>query len=782
MQTATIVLLCALMPAWPGIQPPSSEAAAANPDGGASSELSTGSGAASGSGQEGERQAVDRAVADAVHSFLDGYLAPQALAESGPALRTRIEARPEAFVPEVKVIALRAEDGRARAEVQARISVAALRGVLQDIVAPRTVVLAVTENAGVPPEDAAARLTAELRACSSDLRIIDPGQIEALYAKQPALRSALGGQAGAAELGLRVLAELVCVGSIRASAEETHLKNVWTGVGEARVRVLSCATSEVVAAVSLDFQDAIPARKLEAERRARDAIYRMTAEALVKEIAARKRADVRVTCELGPIYAALLRGYPAQPFGRILVRNAGEEAAGPFVVSVALDDSLLLEPFQAEVAALPPGAELAIPVLGTLAAKILDAAGGEIPARVAVTEPGGAMVRKVTRAVLVHGQNVFNWRDPRAIAAYVDPDDAAVKALLAGVWRALPEREIPTPALARAGAIYGALASLGLKYRPDAAVAARVGFDRVSFPGQTLRDGAGDCDDFAVLYAAALEAAGIPSGIVVSKDHVLVAVDTGLAPPDLAAAVLGEDTLVARDGRAWLAVEATALARGAAFLAAWDEARPARALLGSGEAEFVLVREAWKTWPPAARGSQAAPVDADGLRARVERETRALGDLVRRRLDGAAGALGSTPEGARALGRLYAACGMIDAAREAFGRALGTGDGFAARFDLGEALLLGLPEERDPRAAIAELERALALAPEGDVPARADTLLRIALAHRLLGEPDAEGRALARACAADAGMEHRYRALFTASDKACASGDAVRMFLLEGLK
>jgi len=779
-QTATIVLLCALMPAMPALDPPSAGAAAA-PAGGGAAELSTGSGAAPDSGPAGERQAVDRAVADAVHSFLDGYLAPQALAESGTELRARIEARPEAFVPEVKVLALAEENGGTRAEVQARISVGALRGVLQDIAAPRTIVLALAESAGERPEDAAARLTAELRARTRDFRIIDPAQIEALYAKQPALRSALGGQAGAAELGLRVLAELVCVGTIRASAEETHLKNVWTGAAEARVRVLSCATSEVVAAVSLDFQDAIPARKAEAERRARDAIYRMTADALVKEIAARPRADVRVSCDLGPIYAALLRGYPAQPFGRILVRNTGKEPAGPFLVSVVLDDSLLVEPFRAEVGVLSPGAELAVPVRGALAAKLLDAAGGEIPARIALAEPGGAAVRNLTRAVLVHGQNAFSWREPRAIAAYVDPDDAAVKALLAGVWRALPEREVPTPALARAGAIYGALASLGLKYRPDAAVATRAAIDRVNFPGQTLREGAGDCDDLAVLYAAALEAAGIPSGIVVSRDHVLVSVDTGL-PPDLAGAVLGEDALFVRDGRAWLPVETTALARGASFLAAWDEARPARALLGSGEAELVAVREAWKTWPPPGRPSRSASVDADGFRARIERETRALGDLVRARLDAAAGALGSAAEGARALGRLYAACGMIDAAREAFGRTIGERDGFAARFNLGETLLLGRPEERDPRAALAELERALALAPEGDGPARADTLLRIALAHRLLGEPDAEGRTLARAGAIDAGAEHRYRALFAASDKAGAGGDRVRMFLLEGLK
>ena len=776
MQTARLVLFFVLAPVVSALQAP---LAGGETAGDGAAEFSTGTCAALESGPAGERQAVDRAVADAVHSFLEGYLAPQALAENAAELRARIEARPEAFVPEVKVLALDEENGRARAEVQARIAVDALRGALQDIAAPRTIVLAVTEETG-RSDDAVTRLTAELRARTDNLRIVDPVQLETL-SRYRSLRGMLGGQPDAAELGLRVLAELACVGTVRAKAEETHLKGVWTGIGEARVRVLSCATAEVVAAISLDFQDEIPARKTEAERRARDAIFRLTADALVKEIAAWKRADVRVSCDLGPIYAALLRGYPAQPFGRILVRNTGEEPAGPFVISVALGDSLLVEPFRAEVGVLPAGAERAVPVRGVLDAKLLDAAGGEVPARIALAEPGGAAVRNLTRAVLVHGRNAFSWREPRAIAAYVDPDDAAVKALLAAVWRALPEREIPTPALARAGAIYGALAALGLKYRPDAAVAARAAIDRVNFPGQTLCEGAGDCDDLAVLYAAALETAGIPSGIVVSADHVLVSVDTGL-PPGLAGAVLGEDALVVRDGRAWLPVEATALTRGAAFSAAWDEARPARALLESGEAEFIAVREAWKTWPPPGRASGPASIATDGLSARIERETRALGDLVRARLEAAAAALAETAEGTRALGRLYAACGMIDAAREAFGRAIGEAEGFAARFNLGETLLLGRPEQRDPRAALAELERALALAPEGDGPARADTLLRIALAHRLLGEPEAEGRTLARARSIDAGAEHCYRALFAGPDKAGADGGRVRMFLLEGLK
>jgi len=742
--------------------------------------------------QEAYQEAVDRAVADAVNSFLGQYLSPRAFAEAESYVAKRIKENPDQFVPQVKVVSLGQDGTVARAEVEARISLAALRGVLLEVVPARSILFAVKGERGgreFPENTVATRLIANLRRLKSDFKVIDPGELETLFRTRPELRNALGGEAGSSELGLRVLAELVCVGTIRIGSEETHLDGVYIGNAEADLRVIDCKTAEVVGAVSVTFRDSIGARREEALRRAERTIFKKAAQALVREVPKKKGAGLRISCDLGPIYTALLNGYRVRPFGVIRVVNRGKERVGPLNVRLVFDENLLLEPFVVRIPALSPGAEREIPVRGSLTSKLALLGDQEIAARVAVEAGGGSPLEELRRAVVVHDPNVFSWREPEAIAAYVDAEDPALKDLLSGVWRALPSQGFPTPGLTRAAGIYAALSACGLKYKKDASVPAlslvsRTVNDRVSYPGQMLEEGAGDCDDFAVLLAAAFEAGGLRSAVLVGKDHVLAAVESGFEPVDLASELLGSEGLLVHEGAVWLPIETTAIAQGDTFLDAWRSAWPAAREIGHGGWKFVDVRKAWRTWRPIPRPRKSGVLRLGGFGTRIRREVEALRSFGLERLRRRAQELRNEDarNADRLLGNLYAACGMIEEARKAYARALGGDDPFAVHFNLGEVLLLGARTPRNIAASIAEFRAALEALPQGDLPARADTLVRLALAYRFSGNPEAEKKALEEAFAINPDLKKEYAALTESPTKGALLSDRIRRFLLTSLR
>ena len=53
--------------------------------------------------------------------------------------------------------------------------------------------------------------------------------------------------------------------------------------------------------------------------------------------------------------------------------------------------------------------------------------------------------------------------------------------------------------------------------------------DRVNYPGETLLRRSGDCDDIVVLCCSVLEAADIPTAVVVGSSHVIMMFDSGLS-------------------------------------------------------------------------------------------------------------------------------------------------------------------------------------------------------------------------------------------------------------
>jgi tetratricopeptide (TPR) repeat protein len=151
-------------------------------------------------------------------------------------------------------------------------------------------------------------------------------------------------------------------------------------------------------------------------------------------------------------------------------------------------------------------------------------------------------------------------------------------------------------------------------YHRDAA-----GVDYIQFPFQTLAYRSGDLDDLGLLYAAALEAANIKTAIIPLPDDFVVAFSLGIGEDEAGDFFDSLDNLLMVDDEVWMAVSFAAFREG--FTNCWYNAINNLNYAFSSETtpEFIILRDAWSVYPPAALNAQEAqfdkPVEENVLRA-----------------------------------------------------------------------------------------------------------------------------------------------------------------------
>jgi tetratricopeptide (TPR) repeat protein len=219
--------------------------------------------------------------------------------------------------------------------------------------------------------------------------------------------------------------------------------------------------------------------------------------------------------------------------------------------------------------------------------------------------------------------------------------------------------------------------------------------DFLLFPRQALEYKSGDCDDLAILYAAALEALGIETAFITTPGHIYMAfalASTSEEARRLFAASAGD--LLVRDGRAWLPLEITL--RGEGFTAAWAlGARQWREADAQGQAAFIDMRDAWKTYEPVGLpGTPPAlsPPPVQSVSARFAREmTRLTGRELEpqlARIQAEIRQAGENPRLLNSLGLAYARFGVLDKAQQALTRAVAREEYVPALLNLGNIALL----------------------------------------------------------------------------------------------
>ena len=131
--------------------------------------------------------------------------------------------------------------------------------------------------------------------------------------------------------------------------------------------------------------------------------------------------------------------------------------------------------------------------------------------------------------------------------------------------------------------------------------------DYIQYPFQTLSYKLGDYDDLGILFAAALESVGIKTALIPLDNIFITAVSFNITPKQAKALFNNTDNLLTIGNEIWMPLSLSVLREG--FINSWYTAVNSLSVaIGSGRpVDFVVLQEAWKTYPPSGiTGNEAA--------------------------------------------------------------------------------------------------------------------------------------------------------------------------------
>ncbi|MDR0708771.1 MAG: hypothetical protein LBF77_01740 [Spirochaetaceae bacterium] len=315
-----------------------------------------------------------------------------------------------------------------------------------------------------------------------------------------------------------------------------------------------------------------------------------------------------------------------------------------------------------------------------------------------------------TVSVQVHNRSVFPPSDASGLAAFVSPASPEILEYakhLTGLARSTRRTGL-NQNMQTALWLFEGLRSAGVRLDD-----AHTTENEVQYPVETLGFRTGNSADLGLLFAAALEAAGIPSAIIPLGDDFIVACSLGIDQAGAGLLFTSLEKLLVIDGQVWLPLFMNAFNDG--FIPAWDGGVAAldEAFAAGREAEFIMLENAWGTYPPAplpAQSSTAVRVNEGNLAQTVDRvieqyiarEIQPLVQNVQRQI-----AASPTAALYNRLGILLVRSGRIADGKAAYERAAGMGL-VPAMTNRGNLALI----EKDYAAATRWFARALEREPE----------------------------------------------------------------------
>ena len=518
---------------------------------------------------------------------------------------------------------------------------------------------------------------------------------------------------------------------------------------------------------------------------------------------------VDLEIDLEPIYGALFLAYRSDPIGSAVIHNRGETALQGAKFEFSFDgegtESFLVEPYTVEIPTMAPGKSESFSISPKLSQQIVSDYTREFTAKGRVYSSSGSQLAEVRRAVFIYNRKSFDWKNADRIAAFIDPDDPAVRAIIRKAWEYRPDTskaEFPPANVVSALAILTAVCKLNLKYMPDAenTLSRSQGevIDSVKLPWQTIIDGGGDCDDLAVLCCSLLEAGGVPTVFALGRDHALFLVEIGARPQNIEG-VWKTDTVVIHSERAWLPIESTALATPASsFRSAWAAAWTRIEALNSKAFELVVVQRAWTRYHPMQRPPEFSVtrqietrLDTFGdFSSEIEGELAGLRGYLADLLESGVKEIQSTHtdpfDRNTAIGLLYVRGGLLDAASVAFENAIFSDSATGAEPPNSLRDIQQLRGVTPAKAHVLSLlaichslngdlataadcaQAALKGFPADAMEIRGENMLRLALFNRLQGKLSSERKWLEGALQLDPSLESVYQGL-VAGDGTVAS-------------
>jgi len=369
-----------------------------------------------------------------------------------------------------------------------------------------------------------------------------------------------------------------------------------------------------------------------------------------------------------------------------------------------------------------------LPLFADFAETILNfTENGKIPGELIIDYELLGAVRSISKTLVVpvYNRNIVRWTDTAVLASFISPNAPEVldySKFMVGIardkLRTGLNRNMQFAMYLFEGLKVGGISNSNddttpyVTYHRDPDL-----LDYIQYPFQTLAYHSGDLDDLGLLYAAILESVGIRTAIIPLEKEFVVAFSLGITASDAENLFSGSGNLLTIADEIWIPVSFSVLREG--FINSWYNAMNILngALAAEKNLDFIILKEAWATYPPASiKGSEAKfqkPVEESVIRA-VE------SDLMRyisaefgpKILDvqDAIRTSGGNAQLYNQLGLLYVRAGMYSEARAEYTKAAAL-DSSTAMVNLGNIAIL----QKDFRTAKNWFSRALELQPENSI-------------------------------------------------------------------
>jgi len=312
--------------------------------------------------------------------------------------------------------------------------------------------------------------------------------------------------------------------------------------------------------------------------------------------------------KLDNVFPSQLARYAQEPVGMITVKNVGEDDVEDVVVSAQLV-GFMNQALDHRHGNLSAGDTTEVPVKILLDRKKLLGLDENRPAmlnlRLSYRVGEFRLDQTSSHSVMVYDRNSITWAAPQSLAAFVSAKSETVKQFAALALDDKVTDEIRHSPLYYPVVLHNLLKANGIKYLRDAVNPyGKEALDYVQYAEETLTSGTGDCDDLAVLFSSLLESMGSPAALVLTPGHVLMAAGTNVPVQHFQKLTPDPDKVIFVNGTVWIPLERTLPS--ATFAEAWARGSKilAEAKQAGGEVSVVVVRDAWKAYPPVSLASE----------------------------------------------------------------------------------------------------------------------------------------------------------------------------------
>jgi tetratricopeptide (TPR) repeat protein len=385
------------------------------------------------------------------------------------------------------------------------------------------------------------------------------------------------------------------------------------------------------------------------------------------------------------VYPAFLSLYQQSPVGTITIRNNENAEIRDVRISFRAAGYTASEYPCGSLPLIAKGRSAEIPLYADFSPDILRFTDtgrilGEVVIRYRFLGTEKQSVQTVS--VQAHNRNAFPSLDSTGLAAFVSPTSPEILEYakhITGLARSNRRTGLNQNMQAAVWLLEG-LRAAGIRLDDTHA-----NNDEVQFPAETLGFRTGNRRDLGLLCAAALEAAGIPAAIIPLDDDFIVACYLEVNQERADLLFNGLERVLVIDGGVWLPLSMNAFNGG--FTAAWDGGAEVlnAVFTEGGEANFIMLENAWRTYPPAplpaqggavirVGGGELASIADSVIRQYIIREIQPQAEAVQRQIAASPAAEGlSLARLYNRLAILFVYSGRIAEAKAAYERAAAMG-------------------------------------------------------------------------------------------------------------